>query len=70
MTAVFAARLAAGAPIALRYIKDNVHAALDEPLERACENETRNMIRTRLSEDAKEAMSAFTEKRAPRFRGL
>lgn len=69
-TAALAARLAAGPPIALRYIKDNVHAALDEPLERACEIETRNMIRTRLTEDAKEAMSAFTEKRAPRFRGL
>ena len=44
-----------------------MHAALDEPLERACEIETRNMIRTRLTEDAKEAMSAFTEKRAPRL---
>jgi len=69
-TAAFAARLASGPPIALRYIKENVHAALDEPLERACDIETRNMIRTRLTEDAKEAMAAFIEKRTPRFRGL
>ena len=68
-TAEFAARLAKGPPIALRCIKENVQAALDEPIERACDLEARNMIRTRLSQDAREAMAAFTEKREPRFLG-
>jgi 2-(1,2-epoxy-1,2-dihydrophenyl)acetyl-CoA isomerase len=68
-TAEFAARLAKGPPIALRYIKENVQAALDEPLERACDLEARNMIRSRLSQDAREAMAAFAEKREPRFLG-
>ena len=68
-TGEFAARLAKGPPIALRYIKENVQAALDESIERACDLEARNMIRSRLSLDAKEAMAAFAEKREPRFLG-
>jgi 2-(1,2-epoxy-1,2-dihydrophenyl)acetyl-CoA isomerase len=66
----FARRLAKGPAIALRYIKDNVHAALDEPLERACEVELRNMIRSRMTQDSRDAMQAFVEKREPRFRGV
>jgi 2-(1,2-epoxy-1,2-dihydrophenyl)acetyl-CoA isomerase len=69
-TAAFALRLAGGPPVALRYIKENIHAAMDEMLEPACEVESRNMIRTRLTQDAKEAMAAFLEKREPRFRGV
>src|SRR5258708_20992460 len=66
----FARRLAKGPAIALRYIKDNVHAALDESLERACEVELRNMIRCRMTQDSRDAMQAFAEKREPRFRGV
>jgi 2-(1,2-epoxy-1,2-dihydrophenyl)acetyl-CoA isomerase len=69
-TAAFAAKLGRGAPLALRYIKENVQAAVDGPLERALDKETQNMIRTRLTEDAKEAMQAFTEKRDATFRGV
>jgi 2-(1,2-epoxy-1,2-dihydrophenyl)acetyl-CoA isomerase len=69
-TRAIAHRLAAGAPIALRYIKENVHAALDESVEQAFDVESRNMIRTRLTEDAREAMQAFLEKRDPAFKGL
>ncbi|MGO9512667.1 MAG: enoyl-CoA hydratase [Steroidobacteraceae bacterium] len=65
----FARRLAKGPAVALRYIKDNVHAALDEPLERACEVELRNMVRCRLTQDSREAMAAFAEKREPQFNG-
>jgi len=69
-TSSFAERLSRGAPLALRYIKENVHAAVDGPLERAVDTETTNMIRTRLTEDAKEAMQSFTEKRDATFRGV
>jgi 2-(1,2-epoxy-1,2-dihydrophenyl)acetyl-CoA isomerase len=65
----FARRLAAGPPVALRYIKENVQAALDEPLDRAIAIETRNMVRTRLTQDSKEAMTAFAEKRDANFQG-
>ncbi len=65
----FARRLAKGPPVALRYIKDNVHAALDESLERACEIELRNMIRCRMTTDSRNALQAFAEKREPRFDG-
>jgi 2-(1,2-epoxy-1,2-dihydrophenyl)acetyl-CoA isomerase len=68
-TASFARRLAAGPPIALRYIKENVEAALDGTLDSTLDMEARNMIRARLTEDAKEAMAAFLEKREPRFKG-
>ena len=68
-TQAFAERLARGPALAYRYIKENVHAALDETLERACEIETVNMIRCRTSQDSIEAIAAFAEKREPRFRG-
>jgi len=65
----FARRLAAGPPVALRYIKENVEAALDGTIDTAFDMECRNMIRARLTDDAKEAMQAFLEKREPRFQG-
>jgi 2-(1,2-epoxy-1,2-dihydrophenyl)acetyl-CoA isomerase len=68
-TYAFAGRLAAGPAVAYRYIKENVHAALDESLEKACEIESRNMIRSRMTQDSDEAIAAFTQKRDPRFQG-
>jgi 2-(1,2-epoxy-1,2-dihydrophenyl)acetyl-CoA isomerase len=68
-TLKFARRLAAGPPVALRYIKENVEAALDGTIDTAFDMECRNMIRARLTDDAKEAMKAFLEKREPRFQG-
>lgn len=65
----FAGRLAVGPPIALRYIKENVDAALDGTLESTFDMEARNMIRARLTHDAQEAMAAFLEKREPHFKG-
>jgi len=69
VTTQFAHRLASGPPVAMRYIKENVEAALDGTLETAFDMECRNMIRARLTEDASEAMKAFLEKREPRFKG-
>jgi 2-(1,2-epoxy-1,2-dihydrophenyl)acetyl-CoA isomerase len=68
-TADFTRRLASGPPIALRYVKENVETALDGTLDSTFDMEARNMIRARLTEDAKEAMAAFLEKREPRFQG-
>lgn len=68
-TYAFASRLAEGPAVAYRYIKENVHAALDESLEKACEIESRNMIRSRMTQDSDEAIAAFTQKRDPRFQG-
>lgn len=69
-TLAFARRLAAGPPIALRYIKENVESALDSTLDATMDMEARNMIRSRLTEDAKEAMQSFLEKRPAKFRGV
>jgi 2-(1,2-epoxy-1,2-dihydrophenyl)acetyl-CoA isomerase len=66
----FARRLAKGPTIAQRFIKENVHAALDESMDRALEIEMRNMIRCRFTQDSREAMQAFAEKREPRFSGV
>ena len=68
-TYAFASRLAEGPAVAYRYIKENVHAALDESLEKACELESRNMIRSRMTHDSAEAIAAFSQKRDPRFQG-
>ena len=68
-TYAFARRLAKSAPIALRYIKENINVALDLPVEQALVQESRNMIRTLESEDSREAVKAFQEKRDPVFQG-
>jgi 2-(1,2-epoxy-1,2-dihydrophenyl)acetyl-CoA isomerase len=68
-TGEFARQLARGSSIAQRYIKENVHASLDLSLEQAFDIEARNMIRCRMTQDHKEALSALREKRAPAFKG-
>lgn len=65
----FAQRLALGPTLAYRFIKQNIHAATSEPIERVLDLEARNMIRCRLSEDAQAAVLAFQQKREPTFRG-
>lgn len=68
-TDAFALRLAQGPSMAYRYIKQNIHAAVNQSIESVFDLEARNMIRCRLSEDCKEALIAFQEKREPRFNG-
>jgi enoyl-CoA hydratase/carnithine racemase len=64
-----AARLAAGPPIALRYMKDGLNRALTESLESCLDLEADRMVQSAGTEDYLEAVQAFQEKRAPRFRG-
>lgn len=68
-TDAFALRLAQGPTMAYRYIKQNIHAAASESIERVLDMEARNMIRCRVSDDAKDAVLAFQQKREPRFQG-
>jgi len=68
-TDAFALRLAQGPVMAYRYIKQNIHAAAWQPPEAVFDLEAQHMIRCRLSDDCKEALSAFQQKREPRFNG-
>jgi 2-(1,2-epoxy-1,2-dihydrophenyl)acetyl-CoA isomerase len=68
-TSELARRLAAGPPVALRLIKQNLVAAETERMRDVMELEARNMIRALQTDDSKEAVLAFKEKREPVFRG-
>jgi 2-(1,2-epoxy-1,2-dihydrophenyl)acetyl-CoA isomerase len=64
-----AARIAAGPPIALRWMKANLNRALEADLETCLRYEADRMVRGALTDDYTEAVAAFAEKRAPRFKG-
>jgi enoyl-CoA hydratase/carnithine racemase len=64
-----AARLAAGPPIALRYMKDGLNRALSESLEACLDLEADRMVQSAGTEDYLEAVRAFQEKRPPEFKG-
>lgn len=68
-TMSLARRFAAGPTLAYRYIKRNLLAAETEPLAAVLDMEAVHQARTGLSEDHREAVTAFAEKRAPVFRG-
>ena len=65
----YARRIAAGPPIALRYMKDNLNRSLTEPLEAVLDIEAERMVQGAGTEDYEEAVKAFAEKRAPVFKG-
>ena len=61
--------LAQRAPIALRYMKENVNRAGDVSLQSALDAEATAMVRTMSTADHREAAAAFVEKRPPDFSG-
>jgi 2-(1,2-epoxy-1,2-dihydrophenyl)acetyl-CoA isomerase len=65
----WAARIAAGPPIALRFMKANLNRALVSDLDTCLRYEADRMVRGALTDDYAEAVSAFAEKRAPEFKG-
>ncbi len=65
----FARRLADGPPLAYRFIKANLNAAETRTAEEMVGIEAVNQVRVLRSDDAKEAIAAFFEKRTPRFTG-
>lgn len=64
-----ARRIAAGPPVALRYMKANLNRALESDLETCLDFEADRMVRGAMTEDYQEAVRAFQEKRPPVFRG-
>jgi enoyl-CoA hydratase/carnithine racemase len=65
----WAAEIAAGPPIALRYMKENLNRALVADLQSCLEVEAERMVASAFTEDYVEAVKAFTQKRPPQFRG-
>jgi enoyl-CoA hydratase len=63
------ATLASKSPLALRYAKEALNAALAGGHAQNLETEERLFALLFASEDQKEGMAAFVEKREPRFRG-
>lgn len=69
-TMAFAKRFADGPRVAIGYMKRNLLAAETEPLDRVLEIEALHQtLRTSQTEDHKEAVRAFAEKRPPAFKG-
>ena len=64
-----AAELAAKPPLALRMAKESVNAALETPLQQGLAVERRNFYFLFATEDQKEGMRAFLEKRRGVFKG-
>jgi enoyl-CoA hydratase/carnithine racemase len=64
-----ARKLAEQAPIALRLIKQAVNDGVDGDLVRGLSVEREAVIEALLTEDSREGVAAFLEKRPPRFRG-
>jgi len=64
-----ATRLAAGAPLAVRYTKLAVNKLVKDALNIAFDASTALELVTFQSEDHREALAAIAEKRPPRFKG-
>ncbi len=65
----FARRIAHGPTAAIRYMKRNINRAATSDLASALDQEAEYMVRSFQTEDAKEAIRAFQEKRTPEFKG-
>ncbi|MBL7663984.1 MAG: enoyl-CoA hydratase/isomerase family protein [Bacteriovoracaceae bacterium] len=57
------------APVAIKLAKEAVNAAFESPLKEGLEFERRNFYLTFASQDQKEGMRAFLEKREPDYKG-
>ena len=64
-----AKRIAAGPPIAIGYMKENLNRAVSQDLRTCLDMEADRLIRVQQTEDFREAVRAFVDKRPPTFRG-
>ena len=64
-----AAQLGSGPATAIRYMKDNLDEALSISHDTAIEREADRLLKARSTNDHKEAVRAFAEKREPKFTG-
>ena len=64
-----ARQIAAKGPVATRLAKESVNRAYETTLQAGLEAERRALYLAFASEDAREGLTAFTEKREPKFRG-
>jgi len=65
----FAEEIASRAPMAVRMAKDSVNAAFETTLREGLKTEKRNFYPLFSTEDQKEGMQAFVEKRKPNWKG-
>lgn len=65
----YARRIAAGPRVAYGYMKGNLNAAMHADLRTLLDREAVGQALTRQTDDHKEAVKAFLEKREPTFRG-
>ncbi|PYR04100.1 MAG: hypothetical protein DMG00_24635 [Acidobacteria bacterium] len=64
-----AAKLATGAPVAMRYIISAVNKGVEMPFAEACQYEATLFGLVASTEDMREGTAAFLEKRKPEFKG-
>ncbi len=65
----FAEEIAAGPPIALKLMKENLNRACEEDFTVCLDHEAESLMRCARTDDHKEAVSAFLEKRKAKFLG-
>lgn len=68
-TMKFAERLAKQPPLSIRLIKDSVNKAVDSSLYEGMQYERKNFYLLFATQDQKEGMNAFIEKRKPEYQG-
>jgi enoyl-CoA hydratase/carnithine racemase len=68
--AELAATIANGPPIAIRYMKENLNRATGADLRACLAMEADRMVRCTRTEDHREAVRAFLDKRQPEFKGV
>ena len=68
-TMALATKIAGKAPVPNRLVKEMVYRGLGQSLEEHLSEAAKAEVLTLTSEDHREALAAFTEKREPRFRG-
>ena len=64
-----ARQLASGPPISMRFMKSNLNRALHADLATCMDYEADRMVRGAMTDDYREAVAAFSEKRSPEFKG-